>query len=83
MMERNAFDFPQRVRPLKCPKAVGSIRCPPCDIGTRLAVVMVMDPPDWKVSLSGTRSTVASGHPNEMFVAPKCLLAREVSDARR
>ena len=53
-MERNVFNFPQRVCPLHCPKPVGSLICPPCDIGTRHPVVMVMDPPDWKVSLSGT-----------------------------
>ena len=45
-MERNAFDFPQRVCPLHCPKPVGSVLCPPCNIATRLPVVMVMNPPD-------------------------------------
>ena len=82
-MDKNALDFPRRVCPLHRPRPVGSLMCPPCDIGTRLPVVMVMDPPDWKVSLSGTGSMVASGYPNEMFVAPKCLRARDVSDARR
>ena len=44
---------------------------------------MVMDPPDWKVSLSGTGSMVKSGYPNEMFVAPKVFRALEVRDAQR
>ena len=48
-MVRNAFDFTQSVCPLQCPKPVGSLICPPCDIGTRLPIVMVMYPPDWKV----------------------------------
>ena len=82
-MERNVFNFPQRVCPLHRPKPVGSLICPLCDIGMRLPVVMVKDPPDWKVSLSGTGSMVVSGYPNEMFLALKCLRAREVSDSKR
>ena len=70
MMERNLLDLPRSVCPLQRPRPVGSVMCSPCDIGTRVPVVIVMLPPDWYVSLSGTGSIVSIGYPNDIFAAP-------------
>ena len=70
MMERNLLDLPRSVCPLHRPRPVGSVMGSPCDIGTSVPVVMVMLPPDWNVSFSGTKSVFSVGNPNEIFAAP-------------
>lgn len=55
------FCLPRRVWLLHLPKPVGSSCVSPYTIGTKLPVVIVMVPPDWKVSFSGMGSMSSEG----------------------
>ena len=83
MIERNVFAFPQNLLPHHLPRPVGSSMCSSCNMGTRVLVDIVIDPPDWNVSFFGTSWKASVGKPNESFAAPKCLPALEANSVQR